>query len=138
MEKILKLLIGLICVVMTIAWLRIMIAPMGLAERLAMNPDVPWGLNSIRSFIGAYVLCAAVFSFLALRKAEKQWLLVPLCLFVGSAIGRTSGLVIDGFHQSIVGSIILEIVLIAVTIAAYRKLPSVQVPQSPDTSLEPI
>ena len=128
MEKILKLLIGLISVVMTIAWLRIMIAPMGLAERLAMKPDVPLGLNSIRSFVGGYVLCAAVFSFLALRKAEKQWLLVPLCLFVGSAIGRTSGLVIDGFHQTIVGSIILEIVLIAVTIAAYRKLPSTQDP----------
>ena len=128
MEKTLKLLIGLISVVMTIAWLRIMIAPMGLAERLAMKPDVPLGLNSIRSFVGGYVLCAAVFSFLALRKAEKQWLLVPLSLFVGSAIGRTSGLVIDGFHQTIVCSIILEIVLIAVTIAAYRKLPSAQVP----------
>ena len=128
MEKILKLLVGLISLVMTIAWLRIMIAPMGLAENLAMKPDVPWGLNSVRSFVGAYVLCAAVFSFLALRKAEKQWLLVPLCLFVGSAIGRTSGLVIDGFHQTIIGSIILEIVLIAVTIAAYRTLPSVQVP----------
>ena len=128
MEKILKLLVGLISLVMTIAWLRIMIAPMGLAERLAMNPDVPLGLNSIRSFIGAYVLCAAVFSFLALKKAEKQWLLVPLCLFSGSAIGRTSGLVMDGFHQSIVGSIVLEVVLIAITIAAYRKLPSVRVP----------
>jgi hypothetical protein len=126
-EKILKLLVGLISLVMTIAWLRIMIAPMGLAERLAMNPDVPLGLNSIRSFIGAYVLCAAVFSFLALRKAERQWLLVPLCLFVGSAIGRTTGLVIDGFHPTIVGSIILEIVLMAVTIAAYRKFPSVEV-----------
>ena len=128
MEKILKLLIGLISVIMTIAWLRIMIAPMGLAERLAMKPDVPLGLNSIRSFVGGYVLCAAVFSFLALRKAEKQWLLVPLCLFVGSAIGRTSGLVIDVFHHTIVGSIILEIVLIAVTIAAYRKLPPARVP----------
>ena len=127
MEKILKLLVGLISLVMTIAWLRIMIAPMGLAERLAMNPDVPLGLNSIRSFVGAYVLCAAVFSFLALRKAERQWLLVPLCLFVGSAIGRTTGLVIDGFHPTIVGSIILEIVLMAVTIAAYRKFPSVEV-----------
>ena len=124
MEKILKLLVGLISLVMTIAWLRIMIDPMGLAERLAMNPDVPLGLNSIRSFVGAYVLCVAVFSFLALRKAEKQWLLVPLCLFVGSAIGRTSGLVMDGFHESIVGSIVLEVVLIAITIAAYRKLPS--------------
>ena len=31
MEKILKLLVGLISLVMTIAWLRIMIAPMGLA-----------------------------------------------------------------------------------------------------------
>jgi hypothetical protein len=127
-EKTLKLLIGLISLVMTIAWLRIMIAPMGLAERLAMNPDVPLGLNSVRSFVGGYVLCAAVFSFLALGKAEKQWLLVPLCLFVGSAIGRTTGLVIDGFHPNIVGSIILEIVLIAVTIAAFRKFPSAQVP----------
>ena len=128
MEKVLKLLIGLISVVMTLAWLRIMIAPMGLAERLAMNPDIPLGLNSIRSFVGAYVLCAAVFSFLALKKAEKQWLLAPLCLFAGSAIGRTTGLVIDGFHQAIVGSIILEIALIALTIAAYRKLPPAQVP----------
>jgi hypothetical protein len=48
-------------------------------------------------------------------------------LFVGSAIGRTTGLVIDGFHPTIVGSIILEIFLIAVTIAAYRKLPSAEV-----------
>jgi hypothetical protein len=81
-------------------------------------------INSIRSFIGAYVLCAGVFSFLALKTGDKKWLLVLLCLFIGSAVGRTSGLVLDGFHpQSVVG-IVMEVVLITITFAAYRKLPS--------------
>ena len=123
-EKLFKFLIGFICVVMAITWLRIMIAPMGVAERLAMNPDVPYGLNSIRSFIGAYVFCAAVFSFLTLKTQDKKWLLVPLCLFISSVIGRTSGLVLDGFHQQSLVGIVMEIVLITITLATYRKLPS--------------
>jgi hypothetical protein len=71
-----------------------------------------------------YVLCAAVFSFFTLKTGDKKWLLVLLCLFVGSAIGRTCGLVLDGFHQQAVGGIVLEIFLIAMTLGAYRKLPS--------------
>jgi hypothetical protein len=124
MEKFFKIAIGFICVVMAIAWLRIMIVPQGIAESLAMNPDGPWGLNSIRSFIGAYVLCVGVFIFLTLKKGEKQWLLVPLCLLAGSVIGRISGLVMDGFDQRIVGGIILEIILISILFGAYRKLPT--------------
>ena len=124
MEKSFKFIIGFICVLMAITWLRILIAPMGVAERLAMNPEVPFGLNKIRSFIGTYVLCAGVFSFLTLKTQDNKWLLVPLCLFIGSVIGRTSGLVLDGFHQQNVGGIVLELILIAITMAAYRKLPS--------------
>lgn len=124
MEKFFKFLIGFISVVVAISWLRIMIAPMEVAERLAMNPDVPFGLNNMRSFVGGYVLCVAVFTFLSLKIQDKKWLLVPLCLFIGSVIGRTSGLVLDGFHQQNVVGIILEIVLITITFAAYRKLPS--------------
>ena len=124
MEKVFEVFIGFICGVMTLAWLRIMITPMAVAERLAMNPDVPFGLSNIRSFVGVYVLCGAVFSFFTLRTGDKKWLLVLLCLFVGSAIGRTCGLVLDGFPPRIVGSIVVEIVLITITIAAYRKLPS--------------
>jgi hypothetical protein len=124
MEKVFKGFIGFICGVMTLAWLRIMVAPMGFAERMAMNPDVPFGLSNMRSFVGTYVLCLAVFSFFTLKTGDRKWLLVLLCLFVGSAIGRTCGLVLDGFHQQIVGGIVLEILLIAITLAAYRKLPS--------------
>jgi hypothetical protein len=124
MEKFFKFFAGFICAVTVIMWLRIMITPMGVAERLAMNPSIPFGLSNIRSFVGAYVLCLAVFSFYTLKTEDKKWLLVLLCLFVGSAIGRTCGLVLDGFHQQIVGGIVLEILLIGITLAAYRKLPS--------------
>jgi hypothetical protein len=124
MEKVFKVFIGFICGVTTLAWLRIMISPMAVAERLAMNPDVPFGLSNIRSFVGVYVLCGAVFSFFTLKTGDKKWLLVLLCLFVGSAIGRTCGLVLDGFHQQAVGGIVLEVFLIAMTLAAYRRLPS--------------
>jgi hypothetical protein len=101
-----------------------MITPMGVAERLAMNPDVPFGLSNKRSFIGGYVLSIAVFSFLALKTQDKKWLMAPLCLFIGSVIGRTSGLVLDGFHQQNVGGIVMEIFLITIITTAYRKLPS--------------
>ena len=124
MEKVFKVFIGFLCGLMTLAWLRILTSPMAVAERLALNPEVPFGLSNIRSFVGVYVLCVAVFSFLTLKTGDKKWLLVLLCLFVGSAIGRTCGLVLDGFHQQAVGGIVLEIFLIAMTLAAYRKLPS--------------
>ena len=124
MEKFFKFIIGFICAVMAIIWLRMMIDPMGVAERLAMNPDSPLGLNNIRAFFGIYLGCAAVFLFLTLKKGEKQWLLVPICLEVFSVIGRTSGLVLDGFHQKIVLYIISEIILIILLFGAYRKLPS--------------
>ena len=124
MEKFYKVFFGFVCAVTAIIWVRIMITPMRVAERLAMNPDIPFGLSNIRSFVGAYVLCLAVFSFFTLKTGDKKWLLVLLCLFVGSAIGRTCGLVLDGFHQQAVGGIVLEIFLIAMTLGAYRKLPS--------------
>jgi hypothetical protein len=109
---------------MTLAWLRILTSPMAVAERLALNPEVPFGLSNIRSFVGVYVLCVAVFGFLTLKTGDKKWLLVLLCMFAGSAIGRTCGLVLDGFHQQAVGGIAAEIFLIAMTFGAYRKLPS--------------
>jgi hypothetical protein len=123
MEKFLKIAIGLICVVTAIVWLRIMIGPMGVAERLAMNPEVPVGLSSIRSFIGAYCFCFSAFIFLALKNGDKKWLLVPLCLLVGTVFGRSLTMVMDGFHMRIVSFIFMEGVLFAAILGAYLKLP---------------
>jgi len=124
MEKFFKIAIGVIGVLMAIIWLRMMIAPMGIAERMAMNPEVPLGLNNIRAFFGLYIGSLAVFLFLTLKKGDKQWLLVPICLEVFSVIGRTGGLIMDGFHEKIVLYIFIEIVLTIFLFAAYRKLPS--------------
>jgi hypothetical protein len=123
-DKFFKITIGVIGVLMAIIWLRMMIAPMGIAERMAMNPEVPLGLNNIRAFFGLYIGSLAVFLFLTLKKGDKQWLLVPICLEVFSVIGRTGGLIMDGFHEKIVLYIIIEIVLAIFLFAAYRKLPS--------------
>ncbi len=100
-----------------------MIAPKGFAEGIAVTPEVPFGLNNLRSIAGGSLGAIAVFSFLTLKTGDKQWLLVPLTFLAGALIGRTCGLIMDGFHQKIVGSMVVEIVLIALTFAAYRKLP---------------
>jgi len=122
-EKFFKFFIGFICAVTTIVWLRIMIAPMGFAEGIAVTPEIPFGLNNIRSMVGGFVGGIVVFSFLTLKTGDKQWLLGLLCLLVVTLMGRTCGLIMDGFHQKIVGSMVVEIVLITLTFTAYRKLP---------------
>ncbi len=123
MEKFFKFFIGFICAVTTIVWLRIMIAPVGFAEGIAVIPEVPFGLNNIRSMAGGFVGGIAIFSFLTLKTGDKQWLLGLLCFLAAALIGRTCGLIMDGFHQKIVGGMVVEIVLITLTFAAYRKLP---------------
>jgi hypothetical protein len=123
-EKVAKIIIGFIGVAMLIAWLRIIITPMGMAERLAWGVDSAWGLSSIRSFVGGFVLCIAVFCFLTLKSGNRQWVLVPLCLLASSTFSRSISLVMNGFHSESAVFAVVELVLTLITFAAYRKLPT--------------
>ena len=124
MDKVFKIIIGLLCAVMFIAWLRIIITPMGMAERLSWGVDSAWGLSSIRAFVGGFVLCIAVFCFLTLKTGNRQWMLVPTFLFASSTFSRTISLVLNGFHRESVVFAVVELVLTLITFAVYRKLPT--------------
>ncbi len=124
MDRILKGLVGLLGVLMLLAWLRVTFTPMAVLENFGLQAVGPMALGAIRSFAGGYTFTVVVFCFLAIFKSEKQWLLVPVCLYAGSAINRSIGLLVDGFNPGMVGPIVVELVFITILTAAYRTLPS--------------
>lgn len=124
MDKILKALVGLLAVLMALGWLQVTFNPMRVLENFELQPVGPLGSSAIRSFVGAYTLTVVVFCFLAIFKSEKRWLLVPTCLYAGSAINRSMGMLLEGFDPGIIRAVVVELVFIAVLATAYRKLPA--------------
>jgi arylsulfatase/uncharacterized sulfatase len=118
-----RLLLGAVGVLSLLIASRFWLAPAEAAQAFALQPHGKAGLGSIRADLGAFFGVAGALSLLSAIRRERRWLWpVPLILALALA-GRTLNLIAGGPAPGLLAPMIVEAVLIAITLSAWRMLP---------------
>ncbi|MBM4268727.1 MAG: DUF4345 domain-containing protein [Deltaproteobacteria bacterium] len=109
--------IGLLLAVLGLRW---MLFPGFAAVEIGMVLSTPVALNTARGDIGGLFIGGAILCFLGLYTGERRWLDAVALVIACIAIGRTIGILADGFFPVSVISIVVELVMVRVLIGASR------------------
>ena len=100
--------------------LRWMFAPYGIAAEQSITLGDVVALNTARGDLGGAFVAAGVLCAIGLRTGQGIWL-QAVAVIVGSvAVGRVVGMVSDGFATSSLVPFAVEVVMVAVLLAAAR------------------
>ncbi len=113
--------VGITALLLAFLGVRWMFAPEAMAaeQRVALE-GLP-ALSLARADLGGFFLGSALLCVLGLRPGQSL-LLNTVAVLVGAiAVGRTIGLVADGFHANMAVLIGIEIVMVAVLVLAARQ-----------------
>ena len=113
--------VGITALLLALLGVRWMFAPESIAsEQGIMLQGLP-ALSTARADLGGLFLGAALLCVLGLRAGHGQ-LLNAVAVIIGAiAVGRTIGLIADGFHASMALFIGIEIAMVAVLLLAARR-----------------
>lgn len=101
-----------------------MFAPRRMVKNFAIEPVGTAGLSTIRSVIGGlFITGVALLAFGLLTGQTLGFVVVALSLGV-VAFGRIVGILADGFDKAVLPPLVVELMMIAVLIAAYLQLPT--------------
>ncbi len=121
MEKLARIAVLLIGLAMLAGALGFGFAPQLMERDFAVVASRVEGLGTLRADLGGTFLSLAICAFLSLRRAQSQWLNVPI-LFMGAfLLLRTVHLLVDGVTHPGLRSFIVEVILIA-TLAWARRV----------------
>jgi ribonuclease Z len=122
MQRVLRILTGLIGVLTLLIGLALLLAPARLTGRFAVLPEGVAGFSTVRGDLGGLFLGMAIFTLIGAIRASARWLAVP-CAFLGFIVlGRTLNLLFDGRSAEGLRAVILEWVLIAVLLVTIASL----------------
>lgn len=116
-----------IFVVMTIVMLSglgvmSMFAPQRMVANFAIEPIGIAGLSTVRSVIGGFFLASVAMLAYGLWSSQTFGFLAVATLMGVVAIGRIIGMIADGFDKAVVPPLVVELVIIAVLVAADWRL----------------
>lgn len=109
MDTAAKIATGLISFIMILLWGQILLAPENVAEAMHLLPKGAAGLNTFRADVGGILLGTGVLSLIGLKTKNHQWLLAACIMMVCAALGRFTGIVLDGSTPSSIGSMMFEL-----------------------------
>jgi hypothetical protein len=120
-----KIVIRILCVVIVLAsaavWVYTLALPNELAPLFGLNPQTPLGLGSFRADTGGIFFITMVMVSLGLINKGNHWFAAAATVMLGCAIGRVTGIAMDGYSQQSLEPLIGELVLVAVLYTAYKK-----------------
>ncbi|HEY6599707.1 MAG TPA: DUF4345 family protein [Pseudomonadales bacterium] len=120
MMLIARILAGLVGLFFVVWGLRFYFAPEALAAEFAITPLGVAGLSTIRGDLGgAFVAIGGLIAF-GLQSNAPRWLYTAALILGAVALGRAIGFVADGTVPSTVVPFVVELVFIAVLLAAAR------------------
>lgn len=118
----LKIGVGIIALMLGMLGARWMFMPLGVAGEMGITLGGPLAYNTVRGDLGGMFIAGAILCVQGIRNGEGHWL-QAIALVVGCvAVGRTVGLFADGFTGMALVSILVEVVMVAVLLAAARQL----------------
>jgi hypothetical protein len=124
MNKVIKVIIGLLCIPLLALGAKAMFDPTGMIEQLAVDPQGLHGLNTIRGDIGGYMIGVAFMMIAGLWTKNTGFFVATSIMMSTVLVGRFAGLALDGFDTSVVLLIVVELVIIGVMILAHKRLAS--------------
>ena len=117
--KLAAVLVGLFSISMgLLAW----VDPGKVGEVMGLVAPAELGVHSLRGDIGAVFLASALGCALALFQGKTMGLKIPIILYGLVLTGRLISLVVTGNGVGVMGPIIIEVVLISLSVFAYRTL----------------
>ena len=121
LAKIAAALVGLFSLVMgLIAWFD----PVKVGELIGLEGVGLLGQHTLRGDIGAVFLASALGCFAALITGRTKALAIPILIYGLVLTGRTFSLVASGADATVVQPMIIEVVLIGLSVFAYKTLKS--------------
>lgn len=120
----LKIGVGVIALLLALLGFRWMFAPESIAQEQGMVLGGLHALSTGRADLGGMFVGATLLCLLGLRAGQEQ-LLVAVAVVIGAiAVGRTVGLVADGFDRTNAVLIVVEVLMVAVLLGAARGAPA--------------
>lgn len=119
LAKLLTALVGLLSLALgLLAW----ISPEQISVIVGLESSSALGTHSLRGDIGAIFLASALGCGLALFKGKVAGLKLPIIIYGLVLLGRLLSLVFTGSGPGVTQPILVEVVLIAASVFAYKTL----------------
>ena len=122
MELTLQILVGAAALMLLGLGTMSMFAPRRMVNNFAIEPVGTAGLSTIRSVIGGLFIASVAMLVLGLATGQTLGFAAVALVLGAVAFGRIVGIVSDGFDKAVVPPLVVELVIIAVLIAAYTQL----------------
>ena len=122
METVLQGLVGLSCLFLAGLGARAMFAPKSMVGILAVEPDGPAGLNTIRGFLGGLFLGSSIVLATGLATGNTTFFLAVATVMSVVVVGRFVGIAVDGFDKKVVFPLVAELVMVMIFVGAHTQL----------------
>ena len=119
MEQALQIAVGIVGLPLFALGLRSMFSPKSMAQAVAIAPEGPAGLSTVRGVLGGLFLACAAMLAVGLATGQTLWFLAVAIVMGVVIVGRGVGIVADGFDKAVVPPIVVELVIGSVLVAAH-------------------
>ena len=121
-ETVLQGLVGLSCLFLAGLGTRTMFAPKSMVGTIAVEPEGPAGLNTIRGFLGGLFVGSSIVLATGLATGDTTFFLAVATVMSVVIVGRLVGIAVDGFDRKVVFPLVAELVMVAIFIGAHTQL----------------
>ena len=122
MDAVLQGLVGLSCLFLVGLGARTMFVPRSMFGILAVKPEGPAGLNTIRGFLGGLFIGSSIVLATGLITGNSTFFLAVAITMSVVVVGRWVGITVDGFDKKVVFPLVAEMLMVSVFVVAYIKL----------------
>ena len=121
-----KVVIRTLCVLIVLGcaatWVYALGFPLELAPKFGFNDlQGPLALGSFRADTGGIFFITMVLTSLGLINKGNHWFAAAATVMLGCAIGRVTGIIMDGYVQAAIEPLVGELVLSTILFTAYKK-----------------
>lgn len=120
-----KILVRTLSVLIVLAcafiWVKTLLSPLEMAQQLGLSADTNLGMASIRADVGGIFFITTILTSLGLINKGNHWFGAAAMVMLGAAIGRTTGMFVEGYSEAALQPLGVELVLVAILFAAYKK-----------------
>jgi len=122
MEFAIQGLVGLSSLFLLALGTRTMFAPKAMINILAIEPEGPPGLNTIRGFLGGLFIGSSIVLATGLVTGNTTFYLAVAMTMSVVVAGRWFGIAFDGFDKKVVFPLVAEMAMVTIFIVAYMQL----------------
>ena len=122
METVLQGLVGLSCLFLIGLGARTMFAPKSMVQILALRPEGPAGLNTMRGFLGGLFIGSSIVLATGLATGDTTFFLAVASVMGVVVVGRFVGIAVDGFDKRVVFPLVAEVVMVTIFVLAHTQL----------------